>query len=112
MAASRASVLVLLAALTASACATTAAVRSGRRAEQLQDYDLAVVEYTKALRRNPGDRGARQALDRVKLRAAQEHYSRARRLYTVGRFDDALVEFQLAAEMNPASAEIEEGVRA
>lgn len=87
-------------------------MRNGRRAEQLQDYDLAVVEYTKAIRHNPDDRAARQALDRVKLRSAQHHYARARRLYTVGKLDEALVEFQLAGEMNPASAEIEEGVRA
>jgi len=112
MAAFRASALTLLVALTVSACATGAAFRSGRRAEQLQDYDLAVVEYTKALQRNPDDRGARQALDRVKLRSAQEHYARARRLYTVGKLDEALVEFQLAAELNPSSAEIDEGVRA
>jgi general secretion pathway protein D len=112
MAASRASALLVLVALTASACATTAAMRNGRRAEQLQDYDLAVVEYTKAVRNRPDDRGARQALDRVKLRAAHEHYARARRLYTVGKLDEALVEFQLAAEMNPGSAEIDEGVRA
>ncbi len=112
MAAFRASALALLAALTVSACASSAAFRSGRRAEQLQDYDLAVVEYTKALQRTPDDRAARQALERVKLRAAQEHYARARRLYTVGKLDEALVEFQLAAELNPSSAEIEEGVRA
>jgi general secretion pathway protein D len=112
MAAFRASVFALLVAVATSGCATTAAMRSGRRAEQLQDYDLAVAEYTKAIRQHPTDRGARQALDRVKLRAAQEHYARARRLYTVGKLDDALVEFQLAAEMNPASAEIEEGARA
>jgi general secretion pathway protein D len=111
MAAFRASALALLVSLAVSACATSTAFRSGRRAEQLQDYDLAVVEYTKALQRNPDDRSARQALDRVKLRGAQEHYARARRLYTVGKLDQALVEFQLAAEMNPASAEIEEGVR-
>ena len=112
MAAFRASIPALLVALTVSACATSAALRNGRRAEQLQDYDLAVVEYTKALQRNPDDRAARQSLDRVKLRAAQEHYARARRLYTVGKLDEALVEFQLAAEMNPASSEIDEGVRA
>jgi general secretion pathway protein D len=112
MAAFHASAFALLVVLSLSACATTASMRSGRRAEQMQDYDLAVVEYTKALRRNPDDRDARQSLDRVKLRAAQEHYARARRLYTVGKLDEALVEFQLAAEMNAASAEIEEGLRA
>ena len=112
MPAFRASAFALLVALTASACATTAAMRNGRRAEQLQNYDLAVVEYTKAVRHRPDDRVARQSLERVKLRAAQDHYSRARRLYTVGKLDEALVEFQLAAELNPASAEIEEGTRA
>jgi general secretion pathway protein D len=112
MAAFRASALLLIAALTASACASTAGYRNGRRAEQDHDYDRAVLEYTKAVRQRPDDRGARQALERAKLRAAQEHYSRARRLYTVGKLDEALVEFQLAAEMNPGSAEIDEGVRA
>ena len=112
MAAFRASAFLLLIAVSLSACATAAAMRSGRRAEQLQDFDLAVVEYNKALRQNPDDRAARQALERVKLRAAQEHYARARRLYTVGKLDEALVEFQLAAELNPGSSEIDEGVRA
>jgi predicted TPR repeat methyltransferase len=79
MAAFRASALALLIAFTLPACATTGAMRAGSRAEQLQDYDLAVVEYTKALREKPDDRAARQALDRVKLRAAQEHYSSIRR---------------------------------
>ncbi len=112
MAAFRASVLFLLLAASAASCATGAALRSGRRAEQAQDYDLAVVEYTKALRQHPDDRNARQSLERVKLRSAQEHYSRARRLYTVGKLDEALIEFQLSAELNPGSAEIDEGLRA
>jgi general secretion pathway protein D len=112
MATLRANALILIVAVLASACASSGAMRSGRRAEQLQDYDLAVVEYTKAIRQNPDDRNARQALERVKLRSAQEHYTRARRLYTVGKLDEALVEFQLASEMNPVSAEIEEGLRA
>jgi general secretion pathway protein D len=110
MAACRASLLAVVAALALSACAT--AMRSGERAEQLRDYDLAVVEYTKALRSDPDNRNARQALERAKLRAAQEHYSRARRLYTVGKLDEALVEFQLASELNPVSAEIEAGLDA
>jgi general secretion pathway protein D len=112
MAAFRASPCVLLAALTLSACATSVALRSGHNAEQLQDYDRAVVEYTKAVREDPDNRTARQSLERVKLRAAQEHYGRARRFYTVGKLDEALVEFQLAAELNPGSSEIDEGVRA
>jgi general secretion pathway protein D len=87
-------------------------MRTGRSAEQAQDYDRAVVEYTKVLRERPHDRAARQALERVKLRAAQEHYTRGRRLNSVGRIDEALVEFQLASELNPGSPDIEEALRA
>ena len=112
MAAYRASLIALLAALTLTGCATAAAMRNGQRAEQSQDYDRAVVEYTKVLRQNPDDRAARQALERVKLRAAQEHYTRARRLHAVGKLDEALVEYQLASELNPASGEIEAGLNA
>ena len=112
MATFRANALVILTAVSISACATSAALHKGQKAEQLQDYDAAVVEYTKAVREDPENRTARQSLDRVKLRAAQEHYSRARRHYTVGKLEEALVEFQLAAELNPSSSEIEEGVRA
>jgi general secretion pathway protein D len=87
-------------------------MRNGQRAEQAQDYDRAVVEYTKFLREHPDDRTARQALERVKLRASQEHYTRGRRLSTVGKIDEALIEFQLAGELNPTSPEIEQALSA
>src|SRR3989454_8501945 len=103
--------LIVLVVATLSACASTTAMRSGRLAEQGRDYDRAVVEYTKALRENPGNNGARQALERTKLRAGQEHFTRARRLATVGKLDEAIVESQLAAELNPDNPEIEDAVR-
>lgn len=102
---------LLAAALTGAGCATTSAARNGQRAEQLQDYDIAVIEYTKALQKKPDDRAMRQALERAKLRSAQDHYTRGRRLASVGKIDEALVEFQLAAELNPGSKEIEDAVR-
>ena len=112
MAACRASLVVLILAVAAGGCATSAAMRSGQRAEQAQDYDRAVVEYTKVLRQHPDDRAARQSLERVKLRAAQEHYTRGRRFAVVGKIDEALVEFQLAGELNPTSPEIDEALSA
>lgn len=102
---------LLAAALAGAGCATTSAARNGQRAEQLQDYDIAVIEYTKALQKKPDDRAVRQALERAKLRSAQDHYTRGRRLANVGKIDEALVEFQLAAELNPGSKEIEDAVR-
>ena len=53
----------------AGGCATSSAYRAGQRAETAQDYDRAVVDYTKAVRENPGDRTAQLALDRARVRA-------------------------------------------
>jgi general secretion pathway protein D len=102
--------LCLAAALT-NGCATTAALRAGERAEQLQDYDRAVVEYTNALKRNPNDFNARLALDRAKLRASQDHAFRARRFASAERYEEALLEYQLAAELNPTDVQVEAGLR-
>src|SRR5437660_8014436 len=88
-------------------CASTSALRRGRDAERNRDYDIAVVEYTKALRLHPNDMSTRLALERAKLRAAQEHFNRGRRLAALAKLDEALVEFEMAAEMNPTSAEID-----
>lgn len=107
-----AALLGLAAALLLSGCATHASVTQGREAELRQDYDLAVVAYTKALRANPSDRGLRLALDRARLRASQDHFARGRRHTAVGRLEEALVEYQLAAELNPASGGIQDELRA
>ena len=92
-------------------CATSSALRDGRAAERADDYDRAVVEYTKALKEHPDSFDARQALDRAKLRAAELHFARGRRLYATGKFEEALVELQLASEMNPSSGEIDAELR-
>ncbi len=72
-----------------------------------QNYDIAVAEYTKLLRDNPNNRDARQGLERAKLRASQDHFTTARRLAATGKLEEALVEYQLAAELNPGNADIE-----
>ncbi len=95
-----AAVLVVLVAI-APACATSAGMHRGREAELAQDFDRAVVEYTKLARANPANTDARLALERAKLRAAQEHAVRGRRLAGLERYDEAVVEYQLASELNP-----------
>jgi len=92
-------------------CAATGALRHGHEAERRQDYDMAVVEYTKALRLRPNDANTRLALERAKLRASQEHFTRARRLAATGKLDETLVEYEMAAEMNPSSGEIDKELR-
>ncbi|HET9361749.1 MAG TPA: hypothetical protein VFO58_18485 [Vicinamibacterales bacterium] len=97
--------------LALAGCAGSSAMRAGRAADQLQDYDRAVVEYTKALRDDPENRAARQALDVAKLRAARDHFSRGRRFEATGKLDEALVELQIASELNPANGETDELLR-
>jgi general secretion pathway protein D len=86
---------------TLSGCITGAALRDGRRAEERQDYDVAVVEYNRALQRDPDNLNARTGLQRAKLRASQDHHTRARRFVANGRLNEAVAEYKLAAELNP-----------
>ncbi|HZI79312.1 MAG TPA: hypothetical protein VFD69_07350 [Vicinamibacterales bacterium] len=90
----------------AAGCVTTG-IRAGQLAEQAQDYDRAVIEYTKVLKEHPDNREARLSLDRAKLRAALDHYNRGLRLRNGGRLEEALVELQIASELNPASGDID-----
>ncbi len=92
-------------------CATSSALRAARLAESQQDFDRAVVEYTKVVRAHPDDRTARAALEQVKLRAAQDHFTKARRLSSLGRLEESLIEYQLAAELNPTSQGIQDEMR-
>ena len=102
--------MALLAMLLLAGCATGARDRA-RSAEQAENFDEAVVEYTRALQDRPGDRALRRALERAKLRAAQRHYTRGRRYASLGDYDEALIEYQIAVELNPASGDIQDAHR-
>src|SRR5262249_45186540 len=96
----------------AGGCASSGAFRRAREAERAQDYDRAVVEYNKALRLHPDDMTTRLALDRAKLKASQDHFSRGRRFAATGKLDQALVELEVASELNPTNGDIDEELRA
>jgi general secretion pathway protein D len=104
--------VVAVVCLLAAGCAASGALRRGRDAERRQEFDLAVVEYTKALRLRPSDTTARAELDRAKLRASQEHFNRGRRLAAAAKLDQALVEYEMASEMNPTNGDIDQELRA
>ena len=106
-AAARAAVSAALVAMLVACASGSGSLRVARNAETSQNYDLAVAEYTKVLRENPDSREARQGLERAKLRASQDHFTRARRLSATGKLEEALVEYQLASELNPGNAEID-----
>ena len=86
-------------------------MRKGREAEQAQDYDRAVVQYTLALKETPDSVDARASLERAKLRASQFHLNNGRRNAAAGKLEEALLEYQIAAEMNPSSSEADKELR-
>src|SRR4029077_16098270 len=108
----RGTAVLLALCLLAGGCAGSSAFHRADQAEQRQDYDMAVVEYAKALRLNPEDRNTRGALERRKLKASQDPYTLARRFSETGKFDQALVEYQVAAELNPSNGELDQELNA
>jgi general secretion pathway protein D len=86
-------------------------MRRARDAEQRQDYDRAVAEYTNAVRLRPNDVDARKGLERAKLRASIDHFNRGRRFSATGKYDQALIELELAAELNPTSGDVDDALR-
>ena len=95
----------------ASGCASNGPMRAAEQAERRSDYDRAVVEYTNALRKDPDNRAARMSLDRVRMRASENHFFRGRRLAAAGRDEEAAVELQLANELNPTNVAAEAELR-
>ncbi len=102
---------LLAAALLAGGCAARTANRNARLAEGRQDYDRAVAEYMKVVKLNPNDAEARMGLERAKLRAASDHFQRGRRLAATGKYDQALIEYELASELNPTSGDVDDALR-
>ncbi len=100
-----------LLALALTGCAT-GGLKKARAADMLRDYDVAVAEYLQVLREHPDNREAQLGLERAKLRASDAHFLRGRQLYGQGRDDDAVVELQLAAELNPTNPDVARDLRA
>ena len=94
----------------AAGCATTARDRA-RTAELAENFDEAVIEYTRALEERPDDRNLQRDLERAKLRAAQYHQAEGLRLSGLGNYEDALAEYGIAAELDPAGAGIQDALR-
>ena len=104
--------ILLGAAMALGGCTSGRALRQARAADELHDYDVAVANYTRAARERPSDREVQLALERAKLRAAEAHLLRGRRLFAVGKYDDAVIELQIASDLNPTSGDAERDLRA
>ncbi len=97
--------------LIAAGCATSAAFRTGKKAERIQDYDRAVVEYQRAVHQSPQNLTYTRALDRARLRAATVHANAARRLAGRGLLAEAREEYRLALALRPDTPGLAEEMR-
>ncbi|HWX24592.1 MAG TPA: secretin N-terminal domain-containing protein [Vicinamibacteria bacterium] len=93
-------------------CASSSAFRKGEVAERSQDYDKAILEYSRAIQKDPANVHYRASLSRVRVRASEAHALAARRSAARGLFKEALDEYQLALNLNPGAvgltAEVQE----
>jgi general secretion pathway protein D len=98
-------------ALIALGCASSSAFRLGQKAEQRQDFDRAVLEYSRAVKQHPENAPYRAALERTRLRAALQHQLQGRRLYARGQYKEAVDELRLAYDLNPSAEGLQSDLR-
>src|SRR5438132_712595 len=103
----RAALSLLLIALTS--CTGSRAFREARDEESLEHWDLAVINYSKAVRLDPKDNGYRVSLARAKLKASQFHFEKGKLYRARGRPELAAVELGQAVLLDPTNqyAEVE-----
>ena len=76
----------------------------GKTAEARQNFEQAYDFYKQAYDQKPQDLSYRSAYERLRFLAGASHVHRGQLLREAGRLEEALAEFQKAAEIDPSSA--------
>lgn len=76
---------------------------AGRKAEELQDYDTALVHYDRALRTDPGNAEYKLRAMHARYEDAQFHLDQGRKALEKGDLQLALTEFQKAQALDPSN---------
>jgi general secretion pathway protein D len=76
----------------------------GKIAEQRQNYEQAYDLYKQAYDQRPQELSYRSAFERLRFLAGASHVHRGQLLREAGRLEEALAEFQKAADIDPSSA--------
>lgn len=75
----------------------------GQQAEARQDYLAAYAAYKAAYDKKPTDLRYRSAFERLRFEAGAVHVKRGQQLRADGKLQEALQEFQTAAQIDPSS---------
>ena len=81
---------------------------AGRKAENLQDYDTALVDYDRALRADPGNAEYKLRLAQMRFEAAQFHVEQGEKDLKKGDLQAALGEFQKAQGIDSSNTSAEQ----
>jgi len=84
-------------------CAGSRSFQEARDEESLGHYDLAVMNYAKAIELDPGNARYKASLARARLRASQFHFERGKMYAASGRPDLAVVELEQATLLDPTN---------
>ncbi len=96
--------LLLTLALSTAAESAKSLYAKGKIAEARQNYEQAYDFFKHAYDQKPQDVSYRSAYERLRFLAGASHVHRGQLLREAGRLEEALAEFQKAAEIDPASA--------
>jgi len=84
-------------------CSAQKAYRRGEREMRRENYDQAVLDYSKAKALNPGNTKISVSLARAKLRASSDHFTKGRRYHDSGQLELAIAEYQQTLMLNPSN---------
>lgn len=84
---------------------------AGRKAESLQDYDTALVDYERALRASPNDAEYKLRATQMRFEAGQFHVEQGEKALKQNDLQLALAEFQKAQAIDPSNSAAEQEVK-
>ncbi len=84
-------------------CTSFRNYQQAQQYELLDDWDNAVVEYSKALELDPGNMRYRMALQNAKLEASRVHFEKGKTLRAAGQNELAAMEFELTVKLDPTN---------
>jgi general secretion pathway protein D len=105
------SFLALLSLLLAGCPKGNSEFDQGRKAENLQDYDTALIHYEHALRTDPLNAQYKLRMTHARFEAAQFHVQQGQKALNAGNVQQAIAEYQKAVSIDPANDAAAQGLQ-
>ncbi len=84
-------------------CAAQNAYRQAEKSSKREDWDRAVIGYSKALALDPGNTRYGVALARAKIKSSAVHFEKGKRYLDAGQLELAIAELQQTVTLDPSN---------